>query len=160
MVARDATLLISLATEEFIRRFCQASQRVAEREKRQTVQHRDLATVVRKADEFLFLEEIIPWTSSDAPAKRAKPVKQAIKAAAGGSNTLDAFVVGKSASGGGVETANTASGAESAGAGSAADPPEAATAATPSTLVPGVVGPAGSDVAMTQDETMDQHDSD
>ena len=42
MIARDATFLISLAAEEFIRRFVQAGQRVAEREKRATVQHRDL----------------------------------------------------------------------------------------------------------------------
>jgi DNA polymerase epsilon subunit 4 len=41
-VAKDATFLISLATEEFVKRLCQASQRVAEREKRATVQYRDI----------------------------------------------------------------------------------------------------------------------
>ena len=46
MIARDATFLISLAAEEFIRRFVQAGQRVAEREKRATVQHRDLGTLL------------------------------------------------------------------------------------------------------------------
>ncbi|KAF8635851.1 hypothetical protein AX15_000043 [Amanita polypyramis BW_CC] len=85
IVAKDATFLISLATEEFIKRLCQASQVVAEREKRATVQHRDIATIVRKADEFLFLEELIPWTTSDPPPKRkiGKPrdAKEGINAA-------------------------------------------------------------------------------
>ncbi|RDB17967.1 putative transcription factor C16C4.22 [Hypsizygus marmoreus] len=70
IIAKDATFLISLATEEFIKRLCEAGKRVAEREKRATVQHKDLATVVRKVDEFLFLEEIIPWMASDPPARR------------------------------------------------------------------------------------------
>ncbi|KAG6878095.1 hypothetical protein C0993_012422 [Termitomyces sp. T159_Od127] len=90
IVAKDATFLISLATEEFIRRLTEAGKMVAEREKRATVQHKDIATVVRRADEFLFLEgeslhsfsyihlqltgvdwvEIIPWVSADPPAKR------------------------------------------------------------------------------------------
>ncbi|KIK20021.1 hypothetical protein PISMIDRAFT_52851, partial [Pisolithus microcarpus 441] len=56
MVARDATFLISMATEEFIKRLAQASQKVAEREKRSTVQQRDVATVTRRADEFFFLD--------------------------------------------------------------------------------------------------------
>ena len=44
IVAKEATFLISLATEEFVKRLCQASQRVAEREKRATVQQRDIGT--------------------------------------------------------------------------------------------------------------------
>ncbi|KIN94880.1 hypothetical protein M404DRAFT_61624, partial [Pisolithus tinctorius Marx 270] len=56
MVARDAAFLISMATEEFIRRLAQASQRVAEREKRATVQQRDVANVTRRAEEFFFLD--------------------------------------------------------------------------------------------------------
>jgi len=70
IIAKDATFLISLATEEFIKRLADASRRVAEREKRTTVQHKDIATIVRKADEFLFLEEIIPWLSTEPPVKR------------------------------------------------------------------------------------------
>lgn len=73
MVAKDATFLISLATEEFIKRLSQACQRLAEREKRTTVQQKDVgkvflfcvtcfssqhlvANIVRRVDEFLFLE--------------------------------------------------------------------------------------------------------
>ncbi|KAF8630911.1 hypothetical protein AX17_005269 [Amanita inopinata Kibby_2008] len=92
MVAKDATFLISLATEEFIKRLCQASQNVAVREKRATVQHRDIATVVRKADEFLFLEELIPWTAADPPPKRkfGGDSRQGISAAP---TLLDQFVI-------------------------------------------------------------------
>ncbi|KAG9315575.1 hypothetical protein JVU11DRAFT_3211 [Chiua virens] len=59
MVARDATFLISLATEEFIKRLSQACQKLAEREKRTTVQQRDVAGIVRRVDEFLFLEGML-----------------------------------------------------------------------------------------------------
>jgi len=73
MVLREATVLISLATEEFIKRFIQAIHRVAEKERRSTLQPRDVgrcpnifgygkpdrcltAMVVNKVDEFTFLE--------------------------------------------------------------------------------------------------------
>lgn len=86
IVAKDATFLISLATEEFIKRLCQAGHSVSERDKRSIVQHKDIATVVRRADEFLFLEEIMPWTTSGGPAKRTKPKEN---------TALDKFVVSK-----------------------------------------------------------------
>ena len=67
-----------------------------------------LATVVRKADEFLFLEgvfpvtfdnhnvdkyreEIMEWTSAEPPVKRAKPKGKGV--AASGPTLLDSFVV-------------------------------------------------------------------
>ncbi|KAF9534512.1 hypothetical protein CPB83DRAFT_756459 [Crepidotus variabilis] len=72
IVAREATFLISVATEEFIMRLCEAGLDVAEKENRTTVRYEDIATVVRRADEFLFMEEILPWTSLDPLPKRAK----------------------------------------------------------------------------------------
>lgn len=42
MVQREAAFLISCATEHFIRRIAEAAQRVAERERRTTVQAKDL----------------------------------------------------------------------------------------------------------------------
>ncbi|KAG6372857.1 hypothetical protein JVT61DRAFT_7291 [Boletus reticuloceps] len=72
MVAKDATLLISLATEEFIKRLSQACQRLAEGDKRATVQQKDVANIVRRVDEFLFLEEMIG--SQESTGKR-KPQK-------------------------------------------------------------------------------------
>jgi DNA polymerase epsilon subunit 4 len=56
IVAKDAVFLISLATEEFIRRIVVAGQRQARGEHRATVKHQDLASVVRRIDEFMFLE--------------------------------------------------------------------------------------------------------
>ena len=76
MVQREAAFLISRATEEFIQRIAEAAQQVAERERRSTVQAKDLGesslilsyllalisssrcsvTSVRRADEFAFLE--------------------------------------------------------------------------------------------------------
>jgi len=81
MVARDATFLISLATEEFIKRLSQACQRLAEREKRTTVQQKDVANIVRRADEFLFLEEII---GSQESTGRRKPQKARVDIGASG----------------------------------------------------------------------------
>ncbi|KIP11694.1 hypothetical protein PHLGIDRAFT_63119 [Phlebiopsis gigantea 11061_1 CR5-6] len=56
MVSREAVLLISLATEEFVKRISEASHRLANRENRLTVQRKDIASVCRRADEFMFLE--------------------------------------------------------------------------------------------------------
>ncbi|KAF9561347.1 hypothetical protein CPC08DRAFT_610871, partial [Agrocybe pediades] len=94
IVAKEATYLISLATEEFIKRLCEAGQQVAHREKRSTVQHKDIATVVRKADEFLFLEEILPWTLPEPPAKRPLKAK-ASTLKASGPTLLDQFVTSR-----------------------------------------------------------------
>ncbi len=46
MVSREAVLLISLATEEFIKRISEASHRLAQREKRMTVQRRDIGKLI------------------------------------------------------------------------------------------------------------------
>jgi DNA polymerase epsilon subunit 4 len=53
---KEATFLISLATEEFIKRFSQAIQRVADKERRATVQQRDVGEFIRSC-------EIIFWGS-------------------------------------------------------------------------------------------------
>ena len=76
MVQREAVFLISRATEEFVARIAEASQAVASREGRATVQPKDLSTplfyfvhvnhgqqtghcpvsCIRRAEEYLFLE--------------------------------------------------------------------------------------------------------
>ncbi|KAJ6584700.1 hypothetical protein B0H19DRAFT_1106145 [Mycena capillaripes] len=89
IVAKEATFLICCATEEFIKRFGEAAMALAEREKRTTLQYKDMATVVRKADEFLFLEEIIPWTLPDAPVKRKVKTSNILS---GAPTLLDQFV--------------------------------------------------------------------
>ncbi|KAJ6492607.1 hypothetical protein DFH09DRAFT_1365275 [Mycena vulgaris] len=90
IVAKEATFLICCATEEFIKRFGEAAMALAEREKRTTLQYKDIATVVRKADEFLFLEEIIPWTIPEAPVKRQV---KASNLGSGAPTLLDQFMV-------------------------------------------------------------------
>jgi len=90
IVAKEAAFLISLATEEFIKRLSEASHHIAHREKRVTVQQRDIASVTRRADEFLFLEEIIPWPdASDPPARRKI---QATVKSTGGNRSMSDFV--------------------------------------------------------------------
>ncbi|KAG7088615.1 hypothetical protein E1B28_012589 [Marasmius oreades] len=74
IMAKDATVLISLATEEFVKRLCQEAHRIAEREKRTMVHAKDIATIARKADEFLFLEEIL----SHRPAEQLKRKPKAL----------------------------------------------------------------------------------
>lgn len=41
-MAKEATFLIAVATEEFIKRLTEAGQHVAHKEKRTTVQHKDI----------------------------------------------------------------------------------------------------------------------
>ncbi|KAJ8520950.1 hypothetical protein ONZ45_g2292 [Pleurotus djamor] len=58
IVAKEATLLISLATEEFIKRFVKTAQRKG---KGVTLQYRDVASAARE-EEFRFLEaELYAW---------------------------------------------------------------------------------------------------
>ncbi|TCD70106.1 hypothetical protein EIP91_004835 [Steccherinum ochraceum] len=76
MIAREATFLISVATEEFIKRLAEESSIVATRENRVTVQYRDLAAVVRRVEKFMFLDEIIPLQNPSAPAKRKAKQKE------------------------------------------------------------------------------------
>ncbi|KAH7926447.1 hypothetical protein BV22DRAFT_1008958 [Leucogyrophana mollusca] len=105
IVAKDATFLISLATEEFIKRLSEACQKLAEREKRATVQQKDVAAIVRRADEFLFLEEIISFPRTE-PQQKRKP--KALQGGEGQEPTLlDKFVVG-SKPGTGDESQDTA----------------------------------------------------
>ncbi|KAI5988415.1 hypothetical protein EDD15DRAFT_2165466 [Pisolithus albus] len=92
MVARDATFLISMATEEFIKRLAQASQKVAEREKRSTVQQRDVAAVTRRADEFFFLDEIISGPQPATTKRKPKALQEEQSGVREEPTMLDRFV--------------------------------------------------------------------
>lgn len=90
-VVREAQFLIALAAEEFLKRYSESLYNLASRDRRTTVQYKDngvslnlgtcvkcqydlddcsSATLVRKADEFLFLEGLFvkphsqTWTES------------------------------------------------------------------------------------------------
>ncbi|KAJ7594978.1 hypothetical protein C8J56DRAFT_722444, partial [Mycena floridula] len=93
IMAREAVFLISVATEFFIQRLSEAAFRTAERERRSTVQHKDLATVVRKADEFLFLNEIIQGAAGEtALGPKRKPKAATSKPSGVAPTMLDQFV--------------------------------------------------------------------
>ncbi|TDL17700.1 histone-fold-containing protein [Rickenella mellea] len=90
IIAKEAVVAISIATEGFIKRLGEASHKQAEREKRTTVQRRDIAAVIRRADEFAFLDDIIPWEEQDAPSKlRKKGVLVTVPSTSG---EIDKFV--------------------------------------------------------------------
>ncbi|KAH9969616.1 hypothetical protein BC827DRAFT_1161396 [Russula dissimulans] len=98
-VAKEAAFVISLATEEFIKRLSEASHHIAQRDKRVTVQQRDIASVTRRADEFLFLDEIIPWPdASDAPPRRKLPGNVKSTGTNEGNRTMSDFVTSKAGS--------------------------------------------------------------
>ncbi|KAI0647973.1 hypothetical protein C8Q79DRAFT_952830 [Trametes meyenii] len=92
MVQREATFLISRATEEFIGRFAEAVQRLAERERRTTVQAKDVVATVRRAEEFAFLEELFPWSELDQGAKRKPKALQDTEQRKGAPTMLEQFV--------------------------------------------------------------------
>ncbi|THH20560.1 hypothetical protein EW146_g834 [Bondarzewia mesenterica] len=102
MVAKEAAFLISLATEEFIKRLAETSHKSASREGRLTLQQKDIASVVRRADEFLFLEEIIPWPDLTNPPARRKP-KALEEQKEGGRTMLDQYVLRETAEDAGGE---------------------------------------------------------
>jgi len=100
MVSREAVLLISLATEEFVRRISEASYRLAARENRATVQRKDIASVCRRADEYFFLEEIIPLYEVE-PAVPTKRKPKALQQKEKGQSTLLTTFVSKPGTGSG-----------------------------------------------------------
>ncbi|GJJ15734.1 hypothetical protein Clacol_010012 [Clathrus columnatus] len=74
--SKEGVFLISVATEEFIKRLGRSAQQQANKEKRSTVQRKDLATAARRGEEFAFLEELLSINIPSAPAapiKRSKP---------------------------------------------------------------------------------------
>ncbi|KAI9512432.1 histone-fold-containing protein [Russula earlei] len=100
LVAKEAAFLISLATEEFIKRLSEASHHIAHREKRVTVQQRDVASVTRRTDEFLFLDEIIPWpdTSEAPPRRKLQGPVRSMGTSTDGNQSMSDFVTSKAGS--------------------------------------------------------------
>ncbi|EOR01327.1 hypothetical protein E3P92_01504 [Wallemia ichthyophaga] len=58
--AKEATYLIAVATEYFIKYLTDAGYIQATLDKRNTIQYRDLANAVDKSEELEFLKEIVP----------------------------------------------------------------------------------------------------
>ena len=71
MMQREATFMVSKATEHFVQRFVEEIQRVADREKRTTVQQRDVGmSVMRIVIAFSSLMDILSASSHHGPASR------------------------------------------------------------------------------------------
>lgn len=56
------------------------------------MQHRDIASVVRRAEEFLFLDEIISYPRTEPPTKRKPKALQEEQSAPEGPTLLDKFM--------------------------------------------------------------------
>ncbi|KIM25809.1 hypothetical protein M408DRAFT_330993 [Serendipita vermifera MAFF 305830] len=67
-IAKDAVFLVSIATERFIARVSEAAKSQAGREKRTTVQRKDILTVTRREAEYYFLGDILGEAPSAKPS--------------------------------------------------------------------------------------------
>ena len=63
IVAKEAAFLISLATEEFIKRLSEASHHIAHREKRVTIQRRDIGTIICSSNVVGYWLNRLQWNS-------------------------------------------------------------------------------------------------
>ncbi|KAI9058327.1 hypothetical protein FKP32DRAFT_1597411 [Trametes sanguinea] len=72
-MSKEAAFIISVATEEFIKKLTEAGYKQSASENRQHIQYRDLATITRQRSEFQFLHDTIPTpiTIVEAMARRA-----------------------------------------------------------------------------------------
>ncbi|KAL7279974.1 hypothetical protein ACG7TL_006385 [Trametes sanguinea] len=72
-MSKEAAFIISVATEEFIKKLTEAGYKQSASENRQHIQYRDLATITRQRSEFQFLDDTIPTpiTIVEAMARRA-----------------------------------------------------------------------------------------
>ncbi|KAK7048356.1 hypothetical protein R3P38DRAFT_2868857 [Favolaschia claudopus] len=67
-LSKEGLFILSVATEEFIKRLGQGGHRQASVEQRNVVNYRDLAATTRQYQEFMFLQETIPTPVSLAEA--------------------------------------------------------------------------------------------
>ncbi|KAJ4482140.1 hypothetical protein J3R30DRAFT_3699467 [Lentinula aciculospora] len=63
-VSKEGLYLLSIATEEFIKRLAQGGHRQANSGRRNVINYRDMADTTRQYQEFMFLKDIIPYPVS------------------------------------------------------------------------------------------------
>ncbi|KAJ3791298.1 hypothetical protein GGU10DRAFT_338416 [Lentinula aff. detonsa] len=63
-VSKEGLYVLSIATEEFIKRLVQGGHRQANSGRRNAVNYRDMADTTRQYQEFMFLKDIIPYPVS------------------------------------------------------------------------------------------------
>ncbi|KAH7877957.1 hypothetical protein F5879DRAFT_229349 [Lentinula edodes] len=60
-VSKEGLHVLSIATEEFIKRLTQGGHRQANSARRSAINYRDMADTTRQYQEFMFLQDIIPY---------------------------------------------------------------------------------------------------
>ncbi|KAI8978693.1 hypothetical protein BD414DRAFT_115645 [Trametes punicea] len=80
-MSKEAVFMLSIATEEFIKKLAEAGYRQTLSESRQHVQYRDMATITQRRSEFRFLEDTIPKPISitEAMARRAQKEREMLE---------------------------------------------------------------------------------
>jgi len=59
-MSKEAQFALSVATEEFIKRFTRAGHQLASAEKRNIISYRDMATIASQSSSLKFLEDVVP----------------------------------------------------------------------------------------------------
>ncbi|THV05326.1 hypothetical protein K435DRAFT_745693 [Dendrothele bispora CBS 962.96] len=75
-LSREGMFILSVATEEFIRRLAQGGHREATTEGRNTIQYHDMANTTRQYQEFMFLQDIIPAPMSLSDALELREARE------------------------------------------------------------------------------------
>ncbi|KAI0670813.1 hypothetical protein C8Q78DRAFT_1032121 [Trametes maxima] len=75
-MSKEAVFMLSVATEEFIKKLAEAGYRQTTSENRQHIQYRDLATLTQQRTEFKFLNDTVPKPMSIAEAMSLRAAKE------------------------------------------------------------------------------------
>ncbi|KAJ7670214.1 hypothetical protein B0H17DRAFT_989554 [Mycena rosella] len=75
-LSKEGLFILSVATEEFIKRLVQGGHRQASAERRTTVNYRDMAATTQQYQEFMFLQETIPSPVSLSEALKLRDLKE------------------------------------------------------------------------------------
>lgn len=75
-MSKEGQFLVSVATEEFIKRMVQAGQRQAHTDRRNMVNYRDMASTTQQYQEFMFLSDTIPSPLSLSDALQRREAKE------------------------------------------------------------------------------------
>ncbi|KAI0632095.1 hypothetical protein C8Q77DRAFT_1158768 [Trametes polyzona] len=75
-MSKEAVFMLSIATEEFIKRLAEAGSQQSITENRQHVQYRDMAYLAQRRSEYRFLEDTIPTPISITQAMALRAAKE------------------------------------------------------------------------------------
>ncbi|KAJ7675838.1 hypothetical protein DFH06DRAFT_669636 [Mycena polygramma] len=75
-LSKEGLFILSVATEEFIKRLTQGGHRQASAERRVSVNYRDMAATTQQYQEFMFLRETIPTPVSLSDALKLRELKE------------------------------------------------------------------------------------